>query len=323
MGESLVEPVVVEGDGERPSAHAHGKKRRLLSENSLKLLSLLILILGLLVISYPFVRQYLSGVEQSRLSDESTKKVQAWPYPQAEESIKAAKSYNARLAQSGQPVMGEVVDPFGSEKTHSQTESEKDKQYQQLLDQGEGQMGSVRIPKISVNLSIYHGTSEAALASGAGHLYGTSLPVGGPSTHSVITGHRGLVNALMFTRLDEMKVGDPFYITSMGKTNAYEVDRIKVIEPDDTSSLRIQKGEDRVTLMTCTPYGVNTHRLLVSGIRARMPEPIPYPQDAKKDLTLVAVLTMAFLVLTLLVSLFIIDNRKVWAVRHAAKRGNK
>ena len=103
-----------------------------------------------------------------------------------------------------------------------------------------------------MDLPIYHGTSESALASGTGHLYGSSLPVGGESTHSVITGHRCLVEAMMFTRLDEMKVGDYFYIDVMGETLGYRVDRIEVIEPDDTSRLKIVEGEDRVTLMTCT-----------------------------------------------------------------------
>lgn len=106
-----------------------------------------------------------------------------------------------------------------------------------------------------------------------------SLPVGGKSTHSVITGHRGLVTALMFTRLDEMKKGDFFYIEIMNETLGYEVDNISVIDPSDVSKLKIRKGEDRVTLMTCTPYGINTQRLLVSGHRASIPEPAPDPSD--------------------------------------------
>jgi sortase A len=183
-------------------------------------------------------------------------------------------------------------------------------------------MGSVSIPKISVNLPIYHGTSEEALASGAGHLYGTSLPVGGPSTHSVITGHRGLVNALMFTRLDELKIGDSFYVDSMNHTIAYKIDRIKIIEPDDTSSLRIVPGEDRVTLMTCTPYGVNTHRLLVSGVRASMPVPAPYPQDARKDFRSVAFIVLAFIVVFCLTTFFFLDNKKMLVSRHRKDSGN-
>ena len=167
----------------------------------------------------------------------------------------------------------------GSQASGEDSASKKDKEYQSLLNTGNGVMGTIKVPKQSINLPFYHGTSEEALASGAGHLYGTSLPVGGKSTHSVITGHRGLVEALMFTRLDEVKEGDFFYIEVMGETLGYKVDRISVILPDDTSKLKIVPGEDRVTLMTCTPYGVNTHRLLISGHRVAIPMPAPEPND--------------------------------------------
>ncbi|MEI2659766.1 MAG: class C sortase [Bifidobacterium adolescentis] len=206
--------------------------------------------------------------------------VAGWPYPQADDAFAAAKEYNKRLAASGQPILGEAKDPFSQScraargpaesgvRRNQDSASAKDTEYQSLLDSGSGVMGTIRIPKISVKLPIYHGTSQSALASGAGHLYGSSLPVGGKDTHAVITGHRGLVEAMMFTRLDEMRVGDYFYIEVMGRTLGYQVDRISVIEPNDTSKLKIVPGEDRVTLMTCTPYGVNTHRLLVSAVRS-------------------------------------------------------
>lgn len=179
-------------------------------------------------------------------------------------------------------------------------------------------MGTIRIPKISVNLPIYHGTSQSALASGAGHLYGSSLPVGGKNTHAVITGHRGLVNATMFTRLDEMRVGDYFYLDVMGHTLGYQVDRISVIEPNDTSKLKIVPGEDRVTLMTCTPYGVNTHRLLVSAVRSSIPDVIPDESDAAKDARLIAIVAAVITLLLGLVLLWL--HRKPWHIRrHAAK----
>lgn len=187
-----------------------------------------------------------------------------------------------------------------------------------MLDSGGGVMGTIRIPKISVNLPIYHGTSQSALASGAGHLYGSSLPVGGKSTHAVITGHRGLVNATMFTRLDEMRVGDYFYLDVMGHTLGYQVDRISVIEPNDTSKLKIVPGEDRVTLMTCTPYGVNTHRLLVSAVRSSIPDVIPDESDAAKDARLIAIVAAVITLLLGLVLLWL--RRKPWHIRrHAAK----
>lgn len=211
----------------------------------------------------------------------------------------------------------------GSTDASSASASSADAEYQSLLDSGGGVMGTIRIPKISVKLPIYHGTSESALASGAGHLYGSSLPVGGRNTHAVLTGHRGLVEAAMFTRLDEMRVGDYFYIEVMGRTLGYQVDRITVIEPNDTSQLKIVPGEDRVTLMTCTPYGVNTHRLLVSATRSAIPDEIPAENDAVKDARTIGVIAgVATLVLGMLLVWL---RRRPWHIRrHAAwwpKRG--
>ena len=270
-------------------------RRRSLRRRSLafEAVALVLLVAALAIIGYPLALQQQSAMRLANVSQEAADRVEGWPYPQAEEALKAAHEYNRRLAQSGQPVLGEAVDPFSSQGGGSHASGEdsaaaKDQEYQSLLDAGGGVMGTIRVPKVSIDLPIYHGTSEQALASGAGHLYGTSLPVGGKSTHSVITGHRGLVEAMMFTRLDEMKKGDVFYLEVMGETYAYRVDRITVIEPDDTSQLRIVPGEDRVTLMTCTPYGINTHRLLVSGLRTSMPDPAPYPKDAPKDARTIA-----------------------------------
>ena len=211
----------------------------------------------------------------------------------------------------------------GSTDASSASASSADAEYQSLLDSGGGVMGTIRIPKISVKLPIYHGTSESALASGAGHLYGSSLPVGGRNTHTVLTGHRGLVEAAMFTRLDEMRVGDYFYIEVMGRTRGYQVDRITVIEPNDTSQLKIVPGEDRVTLMTCTPYGVNTHRLLVSATRSSIPDEIPAESGAVKDARTIGVIAgVATLVLGMLLVWL---RRRPWHIRrHAAwwpKRG--
>lgn len=289
---------------------------------------------------FPKVLQYQSAQKLASTSARSEQSVAGWPYPQADEAFAAAGAYNKRLAESGQPVIGEAEDPLaelycndqsgfsdgsGSSSTGTvatgdgdkNSASSKDAEYQRLLDTGDGVMGSIRIPKISVDLPIYHGTSERTLASGAGHLYGSSLPVGGKNTHAVITGHRGLVEALMFTRLDEMRVGDYFYIDVMGHTLGYMVDRIAEIDPNDTSQLKITSGEDRVTLMTCTPYGVNTHRLLVSALRSVIPEEIPAEDDAAKDARVIAgVVSVA----TLLGGLLLVWLRRCpWHVRrHAA-----
>lgn len=287
----------------------------------------LLIVAAICIGGFPAALQYRAAVELSRTSTQSARTIAGWPYPQADDAFAAAKSYNERLAVSGQPILGEAKDPFaavqgGSRASETDDDdgsaSSKDEEYQGLLDSGGGVMGTIRIPKISVNLPIYHGTSQSALASGAGHLYGSSLPVGGESTHAVITGHRGLVNATMFTRLDEMRVGDYFYLDVMGHTLGYQVDRISVIEPNDTSKLKIVPGEDRVTLMTCTPYGVNTHRLLVSAVRSSIPDVIPDESDAAKDARLIAIVAAVITLLLGLVLLWL--RRKPWHIRrHAAK----
>lgn len=145
--------------------------------------------------------------------------------------------------------------------------------YKKILDpDGEGLMGSIEIPKIQARIAIYHGLTDDVLEKGAGHMEGTSLPVGGKGTHAVIAAHRGLPSARLFTDLDQMEKGDIFFLHILGKTLAYKVDQIKTVLPTETEALDIIKGEDHVTLLTCTPYGVNTHRLLVRGIRTKYVE---------------------------------------------------
>ena len=166
-------------------------------------------------------------------------------------------------------------------------------------------MGSIEIPEINVDLPIHHGTSDTVLQIGAGHIQGTSLPIGGKSAHAVLAAHRGLPSAMMFTRIDELRKGDPFYIHTVGHTLAYRVDRIMVVGPDDTSRLRIEPGVDRVPLYTCTPYGVNTHRLLVSGVRAKIPAQVPPPSKAGPDRHKIFLSTGLVLLLAALLWLFI------------------
>ena len=269
----------------------------------LRILSALLLVLALCVIGYPMVLQYQSDVRLAHTTSAAAERVAGWPYPQAEESLAAARAYNERLAASGQPILGEAHDPFSAESGGSRASGEdsasaQDEEYQSLLDAGGGVMGAIRIPEISVDLPIYHGTE---------------------STHSVITGHRGLVEAMMFTRLDEMKVGDYFYIDVMGETLGYRVDRIEVIEPDDTSKLKIVEGEDRVTLMTCTPYGVNTHRLLVSGVRAAIPGDIPPIEEAPHDPRVAAAIAVSGTLLPLLLLIAFLRRGPWNPMRHGAR----
>lgn len=327
---------------------------------AMRAVAALLIVAAVCIGGFPAMLQYWSARDLSETSVRSAQTVAGWPYPQADDAFAAAQDYNKWLAESGQPILGEAKDPFADVRggsrasvsdsaesdnqvgesgpqmsdsaesdnqsgadASSASASSADAEYQGLLDSGGGVMGTIRIPKISVKLPIYHGTSESALASGAGHLYGSSLPVGGKNTHAVLTGHRGLVEAAMFTRLDEMRVGDYFYIEVMGRTLGYQVDRITVIEPNDTSQLKIVPGEDRVTLMTCTPYGVNTHRLLVSATRSAIPDEIPAENDAVKDARTIGVIAgVAALVLGMLLVWL---RRRPWHIRrHAAwwpKRG--
>lgn len=131
-----------------------------------------------------------------------------------------------------------------------------------------GIMAYIEIPKIDVELPVYHGVDDSVLQVAVGHLEGSSLPIGGPSTHTVLSGHRGLTSAKLFTHLDELEVGDEFYISVLGEKNTYVIDQINVVLPEEMDDLAIKDGEDHCTLVTCTPYGVNTHRLLVRGTRA-------------------------------------------------------
>ena len=180
---------------------------------------------------------------------------------------------------------------------------------------GDEMMGSVEIPKINIKIPIYHTTEEDVLNKGAGHLEGSSLPVGGANTHAVISAHRGLPSAKIFTDLDQMKNGDIFLIHVLGKTLAYKVDQIKTVLPEESSELDIIEGEDHVTLVTCTPYGVNTHRLLIRGIRTEYVEPeekaeeTPIQQIAKVDPVKIMIIGLVAMVIMIII-VYIVIRRK-------------
>lgn len=192
--------------------------------------------------------------------------------------LEQAKEYNTSLAAHPQ-VVGETLDPDTGAASGDFT-FENDREYQDTLDFGDGIMATLRIPCIDVDLPVRHGAGEYALENGLGHLHGSSLPVGGESTHAVITGHTGIAGKTLFTRLTELRKGDVFYLRVADGTLAYKVDRIRVVDPTDLRNLQVEKGRDLVTLVTCTPIFLNTHRLLVTGERVSMPDEAPYPQDA-------------------------------------------
>ena len=217
------------------------------------LLLILVFFVGLSLLLYPPISNYWNSLRQSRLVSNYMENVSRMESTKKRELFEAAYEYNRELA---------------AKPSHYQLTAEEQGAYEQTLDvSGTGVMGYLEIPKISVSLPIYHGTEEVILEFAIGHLAGTSVPVGGESTHSVLTGHTGLPSSRLLTDLNQMEIGDIFYVQIMDETLTYEVDQIRKVLPENTKDLNIVKGEDYCTLVTCTPYGINTHRLLVRGHR--------------------------------------------------------
>lgn len=217
-----------------------------------------IFIFGLSVLVYPFASQCWNERHQSEVCAVYEEQLANTDDDTIHEELQAARAYNQALAQSALI----VSDPFAQSNELGNTV------YDDLLNTtNNGIMAYLEIPKIAVNLPIYHGVESDALKKGIGHLPETSLPVGGESTHAVLCGHSGMSYAKLFTDLDQLQEGDVFDIHVYREKLTYAVDQIKVVLPTDTSDLQIVKGEDYVTLITCTPYGVNSHRLLVRGTR--------------------------------------------------------
>lgn len=228
------------------------------------LIPVLIFLTGLGVLLYPVFSDLWNQHRQNRLMTNYTNTVTDMEDAERNALWSAAVQYNQGLQAAPQDAFT-GADPGPKNP------------YWSLLDpDGTGVMGYLEIPKISLRLPIYHGTGDAALQKGIGHLAGTSLPVGGSGTHCVLSGHRGLPSALLFTDLDQLETGDTFTLYVLDQRLSYQVDQILVVEPEDVSALAPEDGKDYVTLVTCTPYGVNTHRLLVRGSRIEdTQEPVP------------------------------------------------
>lgn len=221
------------------------------------LLLVIVFGVGVGLLLYPALSDYWNSFHQSRSISLYSETVANMDMEEYEKIIEEARRYNARIAENGL--------------RWTLTDSEKE-EYDQILKIDEtSAMGYIEIPKINCKLTIYHGTSDNALHTGVGHIEGASLPVGGADSHCVLSGHRGLPSAKLFTDLDQLAEGDSFSLTILNETLTYEVDRIRVVEPSDFSELQIVDGEDYCTLVTCTPYGINTHRLLVRGHRIANP----------------------------------------------------
>ena len=218
----------------------------------------LVFLAGLLLLLYPAISNMWNTRRSESLIGDYAKQAKETSQEDNAAWLSMADGYNASLAGKGIP------DAFA---IHSANDNLA--YTEQMAFRDDGMMGFIRIPKIGVNLPIYHGTGEDVLKRGAGHLQGSALPVGGKGTHCVISAHRGLPSAAMFTDLDQLKKGDRFYLHVLNRVCAYKVDKIEEVDPGETRSLAVEADKDLATLVTCTPYGVNTRRLLVRGHRVK------------------------------------------------------
>lgn len=255
---------------------------------------------GLSLLLYPGFSDYWNQFHQSRAIAGYAETVAAMDDGEYERLWNAAEDYNRRLAE----IAAEYALP-----------DELPEEYaQQLNVGGDGVMGYVEIPEIECSLPIYHGTDDAVLQSAVGHIEWSSLPVGGESSHCVISGHRGLPSAKLFTNLDKLVEGDLFFLQVLDETLSYEVDQIRIVEPQELSDLQIEAGKDYCTLVTCTPYGVNTHRLLVRGHRVDnevLAQTVRVTSDAiQVEPVLVATALAVPVLLILIIWLIVHDSRK-------------
>lgn len=265
-----------------------------------RIVFLLIFLFGFGLSLYPFVGSWFMAHDQSNIVGTYTSDTKKLSAEDQKQILSDAENYNTMLYQTGGAVVGNASDNL----THEN--------YEKLLDvSGNGIMATLEIPKIDVDLPVYHGTDDSVLSIGVGHLEGTSLPIGGTSTHAVLSGHRGLPSSKLFTRLDEIVIDDLFYIHVLDQTLAYQVDKIKVVEPDEVDALQIEADKDLVSLVTCTPYGLNTHRLIVNGHR------VPYKEKQKEaiqqgipSIRELIFIILPFIFLLILIGLIIAQKRK-------------
>lgn len=264
-------------------------------------LLLLVLLAGVALLLYPTASDYWNSFHQSRAIAGYAESVSGLNAVDYEHIWRSARDYNARLLERANPFR--VLE-----------EDEAD--YNGELNVGNnGIMGYIEIPGIEVSLPIYHGTSDGVLQVAVGHLQGSSLPVGGPSTHCVLSGHRGLPSAKLFTNLDQLAEGDIFMLRILNETLTYEVDQIHIVLPDEMGNLVVQEGQDHCTLVTCTPYGINTHRLLVRGKRIETPEAASSARITADAVRIDPILVAPVAAAPMLLALFI------WAI--AAPGGGK
>lgn len=273
----------------------------------------LILLAGLALVCYPFISNYLMGLNHASEISEQQDAVAKTDDATILKALEDAEMYNKNLL--GNVVLTDPFDPNFIQKI--------DLEYENLLNiNNDSIMGDINIPKINVRIPIFHGTSQDVLEKGVGHLPNTSLPVGGKSTHAVLTGHTGISNAALFTDLDKLVIGDVFFIQVLNRTLAYKVDQIKVVLPTETKDLVIVDDQDYVTLITCTPYGINSHRLLVRGTRvpvseamtelSDMTEPVEstWMSEYKRALIIGGIVLASVIIIFIIIRIFLSIRRK-------------
>ena len=271
--------------------------KRWIKEQKVNIILCLVILIGIGLLSYPTVSDWWNSFHQTRAVASYAAAVSQMKTEDYDRLFAEADDYNRKLAGTGMK--------------WSMTDEEI-QEYNNVLDISDnGIMGYIDIPRIRQTLPIYHGTDDAVLQVAIGHLAGTSLPVGGDSTHCVVSGHRGLPSARLFTDLDRLTVGDIWTMTVLNRTVTYEVDQIRIVEPEDLSELQIVQGSDYCTLLTCTPYGINTHRLLVRGHRIpNLDGEANVTVDAMQvDQTLVAMVVAVIILLILVIILLIVSSK--------------
>ena len=263
-----------------------------------KIILLIIFFTGLVTMLYPTICQYWNSKVQSRAIDDYKEMIPNIATSDYNNMFTEANDYNQKLFTLEFPLIQYPKVP----------------NYKELINiNNKGMIGYITIDKLKVELPIYHGTSSSILNIAVGHLQGSSLPIGGPNTHSVLSAHRGLPSAQLFTNLDKLEIGDTFIITILNKNLTYQVDKISIVEPTDVSTLAIIEGKDYVTLMTCTPYGVNSHRLLVRGVRIPNEEAekiLRVSADAQKVDNMIVMPFMAFPLFLILVFVWAFGGKK-------------
>lgn len=270
-------------------------KKKRITRTSL-ILFIVVVLLGLLVMLYPIISSKINYSKSLEEINNYTSYVAKNPSKVNEDILSQAERYNSKIIGTN------IADSFADEK------EESGEYLGQLNVNSDGIMGYIKIPKIDVEIPIYHGTTTKTLQRGVGHLEGSSLPIGGKSSHTILSGHRGLPSSKLFTDLDQLRKGDMFYIYVLDEVLAYEVDQIKVVEPSSTEDLAIVDGEDYTTLVTCTPYAINTHRLLVRGKRVEYKKEVLNNIKVSKKISTPDIIFFGGLIISMIIVLYTVTK---------------